>query len=219
MTQRISNVQHPAGRKRSSDALYIYIGRPDSALPLARKLLVVDPISFFSTGWANGAVNYYAGDFGGAAEAWQRSHDMDPDNALGRFYLSLAIAADGRVDDALAVLDPIDRSESGNAAVKLGIMFGCALRGERDQLHRELTPELQQTVMRDLEWSWYLVDMFALVDDNDEALMWLENSTSRGVCNYLMLSQQDPFLDNIRSDERFKELMVRVKKEWEEFEV
>jgi hypothetical protein len=34
-----------------------------------------------------------------------------------------------------------------------------------------------------------------------------------------LLAAKDPFLANLRGEERFKKLMERVKKEWEEFEV
>ena len=40
----------------------------------------------------------------------------------------------------------------------------------------------------------------------------------RGFINYPFM-QCDPFLDNIRGEERFKKLMERAKYEWEHFEV
>ena len=40
-----------------------------------------------------------------------------------------------------------------------------------------------------------------------------------GFINYPFLNEYDPFLENIRREERFKKLMKRVKHEWENFEV
>lgn len=41
----------------------------------------------------------------------------------------------------------------------------------------------------------------------------------RGFINYPFFSKIDPFLENIRGDERFKKLIERVKREWENFEI
>jgi disulfide oxidoreductase YuzD len=57
-----------------------------------------------------------------------------------------------------------------------------------------------------------------LLDEKKEALDWLENAVNRGIINYPFINTYDSFLDNIRGEERFKKLMERVKKEWEEFE-
>ena len=58
-----------------------------------------------------------------------------------------------------------------------------------------------------------------LLDEKDEAFNWLEIAVGCGFINYPMLSQKDPWLESIRGEERFKKLMERVKREWEEFEV
>ena len=48
---------------------------------------------------------------------------------------------------------------------------------------------------------------------------WLENAVNRGFLNYPFLSEHAPFFESIRGEERYKELLARVKREWEEFEV
>jgi len=63
-----------------------------------------------------------------------------------------------------------------------------------------------------------LAGFFALLDEKKEALDWLENAVDRGIKNYPFINRLDPFLANIRGEERFKKLMERVKYEWEHFE-
>ena len=58
-----------------------------------------------------------------------------------------------------------------------------------------------------------------MVNEKDEALRWLEHAIDRGWINYPLLAEQDPFLENVRGEERFKKLMDRIKPEWERFEV
>jgi hypothetical protein len=60
---------------------------------------------------------------------------------------------------------------------------------------------------------------YALIDEKEKALDWLENAVDRGFIAYSFLISHDPFLKNIRGEERFEKLMERVKYEWEIFEV
>jgi non-specific serine/threonine protein kinase len=81
-----------------------------------------------------------------------------------------------------------------------------------------MTPDFRKTCQRDGEWSYYVADAFALLDEKKEALDWLENAVNRGFINYPFINNYDFFLDNIRGEERFNKLMERVKYEWEHFE-
>jgi hypothetical protein len=58
-----------------------------------------------------------------------------------------------------------------------------------------------------------------LIDEKERALDWLEQDVDLGMINYPLMNELDPFLKNIRGEERFKKLMERVKYEWEHFEV
>jgi non-specific serine/threonine protein kinase len=60
---------------------------------------------------------------------------------------------------------------------------------------------------------------FSLINEKEKALDYLNHALDRGFINYPFFSNIDPFLENIRGEERFKKLMERVKYEWENFEV
>jgi hypothetical protein len=93
------------------------------------------------------------------------------------------------------------------------------LRGEKENAFLEMTPDFRRTCQRDATYSHHLAGIFALLDEKDEAFNWLEIAVARGFLNYPLLSQKDPWLESLRGEERFKKLMERVKREWEEFEV
>jgi disulfide oxidoreductase YuzD len=42
-----------------------------------------------------------------------------------------------------------------------------------------------------------------LLDKRKDTLDWLENAVDRGFINYPFLAEKDPFLQNIRGEERF----------------
>ena len=90
---------------------------------------------------------------------------------------------------------------------------------DSEKAYQEMTPDFRKTCLRDSSYSHHLAGIFALLDEKDEAFTWLENAVDRWFVNYPLLSQKDPWLENIRGEERFKKLMERVKQEWEEFEV
>ncbi|MCJ7459416.1 MAG: hypothetical protein MUP17_10535 [candidate division Zixibacteria bacterium] len=102
---------------------------------------------------------------------------------------------------------------------KQGLLLKYALLKDKEKVFQEMTPDFQKTCRRDFEWSHTVAVMLALLDAKKEAMDWLENSVNLGFINYPLLAERDPFLENIREEERFKKLMERVKYEWEHFEV
>jgi non-specific serine/threonine protein kinase len=104
-----------------------------------------------------------------------------------------------------------------NVCTKFGLLLKYGLLKDRAKAFREMTPDFQKTCKRDPEWSYYVALMLSLLEAKAEALDWLENAVNRGFVNYPALGRE-PFLANIRDEERFKKLMERVKYEWERFE-
>jgi hypothetical protein len=51
----------------------------------------------------------------------------------------------------------------------------------------------------------------------DHALRWLEIAVDSGFINFPFLSRFDPFLETLRPDRRFQQLMERVRRHWDAF--
>ena len=81
-----------------------------------------------------------------------------------------------------------------------------------------VNPEMTRAARWDEQFSWMMASCYALIDEKKEALDWLDNAIHRGFINYPFLSKFDPTLKNLRRMKRFKELMEKVKYEWERFE-
>jgi non-specific serine/threonine protein kinase len=71
----------------------------------------------------------------------------------------------------------------------------------------------------DCQLSMHMAAFYSYIGEKVKSLEWLENAIDRGFINFPFLNEYDPFLENIRGEERFKKLMERVKYEWENFEV
>ena len=64
-----------------------------------------------------------------------------------------------------------------------------------------------------------LAQSFAIINEKEKALDWIEHTVNKGFINYPFLSEYNFTLDSIRNEERFIRLMKKVKNEWENFEV
>jgi hypothetical protein len=53
----------------------------------------------------------------------------------------------------------------------------------------------------------------------EEALKWLERAVELGFINYPFIAHIDPFFESLRRDLRSRDLLGRIKHEWESFEV
>ena len=98
-------------------------------------------------------------------------------------------------------------------------MLKYALQGKQQQALAAVTPELEAVAEGDMYNSWFVAECYALIDEKEQALDWLDKAIENGFLNYPLLSEFDPFLDNIRGEARFHQLMDTVKQQWEQFEV
>jgi non-specific serine/threonine protein kinase len=98
------------------------------------------------------------------------------------------------------------------------LLLKHALLNDKEHTLQLVTNDFRKTCWRDYEWSYWVANRLSLAGAKEEALNWLENAVNRGFINYPFL-QCDPFLNNIRGEERFKKLMEHAKYEWEHFEV
>jgi hypothetical protein len=64
----------------------------------------------------------------------------------------------------------------------------------------------------------WLADVYASINEKDKAVDYLERAARDIFIDYPFFSKHDPFLQNIRGDERFEKLMKKVKEKWTNFE-
>jgi TolB-like protein/Flp pilus assembly protein TadD len=196
---------------------YQEVGKPSAALPLLERLKNVDPLNpgiyVFQ-----GESYLFDGQFGLALEQLRKWYQSDPDNPAKEFFYALILAYNKAYEEAFSVIEKCAKADPNNALSKFGLLLKYGLQKDRENAFQIMTPDFRKTCQRDGEWSYYVADAFALLDEKKEALDWLENAVNRGFINYPFINNYDFFLDNIRGEERFKKLMERVKYEWEHFE-
>ena len=116
------------------------------------------------------------------------------------------------------MLDSVAGDTSVMAWARLAPAMACALRGERDDLLRLMTPELRAAAEWDEIFAWWVADCFALVNEADAAIDFLEHAVEFGFINAPWLSKYEPFLGSLRNEPRFRCMMEAVRTAWSAFE-
>jgi serine/threonine protein kinase len=196
---------------------YAASGRPDLARALMDRLQQVDPLTSINL-TMYGMVAMFDGNYPEALTWTQRSVDIDPANPTPRMMHALMLAANGRREESVAMLDSVAGDTSAMAWAKLAPAMACALRGERDNLLRLMTPELRAAAEWDEIFAWWVADCFALVNEADEAIDFLEHAVEFGFINAPWLSKYEPFLGSLRNEPRFRCMMEAVRTAWRAFE-
>jgi non-specific serine/threonine protein kinase len=115
------------------------------------------------------------------------------------------------------VLDRLVHDNQGTVFMPLGLLLRNAFSnsGMNDILSQTQKAKLRM----DCEWSWLVADAYSTMGNKDESIDWLEHIVQRGFINYPILSQYDPFLENIRNESRFQRLMAFTKDEWDKVNI
>jgi TolB-like protein len=197
--------------------VHLWAGRRSPAIPLMERYRQVEPV-----GWANylpGAFHFYDGQYELALQEWRKWYRIAPYPGSRMVYV-WALAYNKQISEALAIIEEgIPVSPPNHVHTKQALMLKHALQEDKKGALQELTPDFYDWCRREGLWSYHIASDFALLNAKEEALDWLENAVDCGHINYPLFAEKDPFLANIRSEERFKKLMERVKYEWEHFEV
>jgi len=197
--------------------VYAFVGRSAAARPLLRRLLRIDPLTPINHG-VEGFVELFDGNFVGALEPGRRMFDMDPASDVTLWVYSLLLAWNGRIQDSPWNGTWADTATPQSTVAGIIKFLNHAFRGQTEAALATLSPDNIRAVRWDEQMSWELAVGYAALGLPNEALDWLENSVTRGFVNYPFLSAQDPFLEPLRAERRFEELMQRVKREWEAIE-
>jgi len=195
-----------------------YLGKILAARPLVKKALEIDPLTPSSQ--AIPAILYWMeGRFDLALEYYDKWRQMEPDSLVAKWYFAQLLLWNHRVDEANKFIDEFAIDASGYPLSQLILFLKFAYQKKKKEAYASFNEEAKNLAWNDFHLPWYVAECFSLLDEREEAMRWLEHAVDRKFINYPLFAKLDPFLENIRGENRFKKLMKRVKHEWESFEV
>jgi non-specific serine/threonine protein kinase len=197
---------------------YSCVGQFEAARSLIYRCIKVDPINPLNdavTGWNL----FFGGKFNLALNPLFAAYNLNPDNGMHQFWKSLILFYNNRADDAYDFICKFVEEPGKDTWTRLAIFLKYAIKRDKDKLILLLTPDFIKSIRIDLQNSYHIATFYSYLGENEKSLEFLENAVNRGFINMPLIAKIDPFLENIRGEERFKKLMERVKYEWENFEV
>lgn len=143
-----------------------------------------------------------------AIEQLQKALELEPNFMVAHVRLGLVYEQKGMYEDAFAELDKARTLSKDNPLVIAAVGHAYALSGNRKRA-QELLAELKQLSKKRYVSSYDMAVIYSGLREPDQAFAWLEKAYQdrEGSLVYLKV---EPWLDPIRSDPRFAELVRRV---------
>jgi hypothetical protein len=112
----------------------------------------------------------------------------------------------------------LSSGHTSGVAGRGALFLAHALAGNRRDARAALTPDIEAAATATDLFPRILAQGYALAGLPERALDCLVIAVERGFINHPYLARHDPFLESLRSDPRFQQLMETVRDRWERFE-
>jgi TolB-like protein/Tfp pilus assembly protein PilF len=179
------------------------IGRPDEALPIAQRAVLLDPVSILPH-MNLGIIHYLSGDQAAAEAEFRRVLEMQPGFARARVFLGAAMSLQGRHDEACRLLEALVE-EAGRIPIYAMVLGLCyALAGRMREAHEVLDPILRSRFQR-----LYVGIAHGLLGDTDAMFAALEEGVEERSDWMYSLGTQ-PLLAQWRDHPRLRAILAKL---------
>jgi tetratricopeptide (TPR) repeat protein len=184
----------------------VVTGRLEDAMSEVRRAYDLDPLSLIhnsAIGWGH----YFQRQYGQAIEQIQRALEMDPDFIWAHFIRSQARLKTGAHESVIRDADTSPLVSAGHPLMltTLGVAYGMAGK------HREALEVVERLTSTDGRYvsPYFGALIYASLGRKDDAFAHLESAyDQRGF--WLVFLNVDPLWDELRTDARFRDLVVRM---------
>jgi TolB-like protein len=180
----------------------------------AERLVRLEP--FVPLNYAFMSWSYFLdGNLAHALQVSESAYRKDPGNSLVQFTRVQMLLYTGRLDEAIQLASLAEARSNISVFDRMMLVQIYGAQGRRDKVEEVLTAECKASARRDLQYPWHIAVALTMLGDRDDAIEWLGLAVDNGFANYRFLEELDPFLEPLRTDERFKDLIRRTRVEAE----
>jgi len=182
------------------------LGRFDEAVAEMRKAVELDPLSpIINTNL--GATLLTARRYDETIEQLHKTLELEPNFVPAHYNLHRAYLLQGRHEEAIAEWQKCyELNPDPGSFVELGHAY--ALAGRSSEAER-IVAQLRDLLKERYTMSYVVALTYTALGDKEQAFAWLEQAF-RDRTDAILYIKVDPFLDPLRSDSRFQDLVRRV---------
>ena len=189
--------------------LYLAVtGRHSEAIAEMQRALEIEPLSLI-TGANLVAVYLYAGENEMALAQARTTYELDPDFLVGRYFLGLAYSVNGMYAQAIDLCETVLRTDPANQLM-LRVAGHAHAGSGRHREAENVIAKFNQIADTQYVVSYYQAAIYSSLGDTDQAFARLENAFAQRDWELHRL-KVDPFMQPLRSDPRFKEMLERLR--------
>jgi tetratricopeptide (TPR) repeat protein len=190
-------------RRRYASEFLSSMGRHDEAIAELERVLALAPLSFPAQTLL-GRAYYHARRHEEAVASLRRATALEA-SPLPRLWLGLALAAEGRYDDALEELEKTGEMIMACVGARGYVLAQAGRRNEAEQVIEQMIARSAKTYVA----GNFIAQVHVGLGQRDEAFAWLERAYAEHSFQFIFL-RVDPTWDAIREDPRFSDLVRRV---------
>jgi adenylate cyclase len=190
-------------------AIYLmFMERHDEAIAEIQRAQELDPLSLAINAHV-AAIFTTARRFDQAIEQAQKAIEMDPSHLMGHYWLGWAYTEKGMYEEAITESKKAIELSGGGVwpIALLGHTYGRS--GRRDEALKVLN-ELKERSKREHVHAGGIAYIYIGLGEKDQAIEWLQKAYEERSDDSLLWMKAGPYVDSLRSDPRFQELIRKV---------
>jgi TolB-like protein/Tfp pilus assembly protein PilF len=183
------------------------LGRFDEAEQELKRALELEPLAVATQANLAG-VYVFARRNDLAVEQALKAFKLESGHPTARFWLGFAYLASRRYTDAIAVCESTLATDPSNQDCLQVTGYAYAKLGRRQETEAVIR-KFDEIAVKHYSKAYVPAVMYALLGDKDRAFATLERSLAAHDWDIKMI-KVDPFVDSLRGDPRFKDLLKRM---------
>lgn len=186
------------------------IGRFDEAIAGFKRVIELDPAAPANYVYLGAWGYQFAGRYDGSIAQIKKGLDMDPSILYGQLFLASAYALKGMYREAVAQADKVLSAWPTREDVPFFSFLGWiyAVSGQQEKARNLLNRMLDLRTKRYVD-AYLIGEVYAGLGEKEKAFEWL-NKAYEEHAGQMIYIKVDPWIKNLHSDPRYKELLRKV---------